>query len=431
MGADIDNIRILTLNVWGVYYAKSIKERMLAMGRAIRAYDIVCLQEQFEECDWELILQSCSATHPYSIRFPSSFVGSGLAVLSKYPITHHAYEMFEVNGHPERIDHGDYWCFRGIAHCQIRVPDGSASRGSETLFIYNTHLHAQWQRDPKGGHKEERYVAVRTCQALQMAQYIVSTSQGARTLADLKCGTARQPRSRVVVLGDLNSGPDSIEVRTLKAYCRKKGLMLQRAVPTVPQNQSFTRENAFLQGHGNVWGLLNLLGMSEEIPIQLDHILVSTPGILIVKEGEVVLNDNNFVAPGCPISDHFGVATTIRCCPFTVPAVSYSGPMKECSDEQTDADLREAQEILLKGAERYEREKQRFTRGVKILGFVAAITAGTNLLVKGAQKKALVCATCGAGMCLSALLSILSRNSGSYILRRYAGDITEVFHATA
>lgn len=414
---DSSDLRVLCLNVWGCYYGENRVPRMMAMGRAVDGYDIVCLQEQFTEEDWELIVAACRASHPYFLRFVTGFYGSALAVLSKYPIVHHACQTFDVQGYAEHMEQGDFYINRGIAMCQILVP--SSSGATVPLYLYNMHPHAQWEKDSQiGGHLHETYVAVRTSQMLQAADYIISTA--------VKSQASGAPPPRILLCGDLNAPPESPEVQIMKAYLFVKGgVFLQRAIPSTDANKSFSYENRFVNKDSSIWKLLE---WREDIPVQLDHIMYSVDGMELVREGRTVLKDNDFVN-GTPISDHFGVDAIVRCCEkglFGRPP--FTGPMEENTIKEAKSRLELAEQILHDGVLRHRLHRRRCQRIIASCAALAALstTRWFAPLHKHGVLHALFCASLGALAGASLMTGQVSRNHASVVLQRWADEVHSV-----
>lgn len=89
-------LSILTYNVWGLpsILGTQRKERFTRMGATFSPYDVVVLQETFSD-DIEMVKQGSG--FPYSYRHDNSNLinaGSGLTVLSKYPILTTDYQAF-------------------------------------------------------------------------------------------------------------------------------------------------------------------------------------------------------------------------------------------------------------------------------------------------------------------------------------------------
>lgn len=335
-------LKVLSFNVWGVFAAKHIKERMLALGARLIEFDIICLQEQFAAEDMDLIMSQVPRGLFHVRRFPSSFVGSGLTILSKYEITSAHFEPFVSQGRPESVLQGDYMAQKGVALARIRLVMDSTSNllapasplrlsfGNDNraddpsnvidVLVYNTHLIAQYERYSEiGGYDNESNAAARLSQALNMAQFIVHTAR---------------PRDFIIVCGDFNAAPDAPEMKLILAFCHAHGINLHRSlIHDGRSNETFSDKNAF-NGKGSY---LKLMSMEEDRPVQLDHILVSTRTMLLVPFGPsacvapthheaalslpvgVVAFASNSAVPidaqkSVPISDHYAVAA--RVAPF-------------------------------------------------------------------------------------------------------------------
>ena len=95
-------VRALTLNCWGAPIAAHTTERMAAIGSRLAEgdYDLVALQEVFSDRDWDIITraQMGNSNLKYFHRFKSGVIGSGLALLSKYPIVEASFQRFNSTG---------------------------------------------------------------------------------------------------------------------------------------------------------------------------------------------------------------------------------------------------------------------------------------------------------------------------------------------
>lgn len=96
---------------------------MDAIGEEIATgkYDIVSLQEVWSETDYQNIRKRVESVLPYAHYFYSGVVGSGLCVLSAYPIISALFHSWSVNGYVHRIQHGDWFGGKGVGLCQIKV----------------------------------------------------------------------------------------------------------------------------------------------------------------------------------------------------------------------------------------------------------------------------------------------------------------------
>ena len=69
----------------------------------------------------------------YSHYFYSGIYGSGLCILSKYPIVMAMFHSWAVNGYVHRIQHGDYFGGKGVGLCKIRI-------NQEIINVYIAHV---------------------------------------------------------------------------------------------------------------------------------------------------------------------------------------------------------------------------------------------------------------------------------------------------
>lgn len=186
---------VLTLNCWGIpFVSKDRKARMkaIALELASGKYDIVCLQEVWAVSDFNLIRDGAKPVLPYSHYFHSGVAGSGVCILSRFPIHDVLFHQWPVNGYVHKIHHGDWFGGKGVGLCQIYYND-------LLINVYAAHLHAEYDRE------SDEYIAHRVLQAFDTAQFIHMTSGGA---------------DMVILGGDLNTEPDDLayQVLLLNAY---------------------------------------------------------------------------------------------------------------------------------------------------------------------------------------------------------------------
>ncbi|EDO19108.1 hypothetical protein Kpol_2000p76 [Vanderwaltozyma polyspora DSM 70294] len=215
-------IKFLTFNTWGLkWVSKHRKKRLEAIAKTLAGenvavplegseillpedqaaggpqtmidnYDVVALQEVWCKEDWEYILSKCSHIFPYTRIFYSGILtGPGLAILSKIPIESTFLYRFPINGRPSAFFRGDWYVGKSISVTLLKplTPDTSP------LAILNSHMHAPYA--PSG---DANYHCYRACQAWDFSK-----------MANLykKAGYA------VVVVGDLNSKPGSLQHKLL------------------------------------------------------------------------------------------------------------------------------------------------------------------------------------------------------------------------
>ncbi|KAG0325411.1 phospholipase C type enzyme [Dissophora globulifera] len=192
-------LSVLTLNCWGLTFTRNDRrDRMRAIGHHLAStesstYDIVGLQEVWAYEDFVLVRDIVSEAFPFAKHWMSGLFGSGLVVLSKYPIKSTSLRRYALNGDPWPILHGDWFDGKSCASAVILHPTVGE------IEVFNTHMHASY--DPIG--TPDRYLGCRISQAWEMAGLI-------RTANDLG--------RHVIALGDFNSPPDSLIVSLLTRY---------------------------------------------------------------------------------------------------------------------------------------------------------------------------------------------------------------------
>lgn len=204
-------LRVVTLNTGLIAVTPLMAERLelLLASDLLRKYDIVALQEVTLAGDAARIVASARAlglgfAHAFDggvgIPFWPGCQGTGMLVLSRWPIQEAIYRRYVVNGKPEHLHHYDYYGAKGTGLCRI-------SLGDTILNLYVTHMHAAYNdnyADKNAGVMDE-YEHHRTAQSFQMSEFIRTTSHG----ADL-----------ALAVGDFNSLPGSLAMRTLRSLGR-------------------------------------------------------------------------------------------------------------------------------------------------------------------------------------------------------------------
>lgn len=184
-------LSVLTLNIWGIpYVSKDRAVRVEAIGDVLSSgnYDIVSLQEVWSDSDYQYLKKRVEGVLPFAHYFYSGVVGSGLALLSKYPIVSALFHAWSVNGYVHRIQHGDWFGGKGVGLAKIAVND-------QLVNVYAAHLHAEYDR------KCDDYMAHRVIQAYDTAQFIESTRGNA---------------VMQILAGDLNTEPGDLAYRVLQ-----------------------------------------------------------------------------------------------------------------------------------------------------------------------------------------------------------------------
>ncbi|CEJ86222.1 hypothetical protein VHEMI04044 [[Torrubiella] hemipterigena] len=191
-------IRILTLNCWGLKYISALRVPRVAqiaqqLASLSPAPQIVALQECFTQQDFQTIHQTTRYILPYAKFYYAGVFGGGLAILSAWPIEEGEMTTYPLNGRPSAFWRGDWYVGKGIARAKIRFGDGD----KDVVEVFNTHTHA-----PYGTAPGSQYTAHRTSQAWLMRSQIQR---------------AAQTGALVVSLGDFNMLPLSLAHRIISA----------------------------------------------------------------------------------------------------------------------------------------------------------------------------------------------------------------------
>ncbi|KAI1329639.1 DNase I-like protein [Xylariaceae sp. FL0255] len=190
-------LNVLTLNCWGLKYISSYREeRMTAIGRYLAtngpAPHIVALQECFTERDYRIIRRETRFALPYGKFYHSGAFGSGLVILSRWPIEESSMVPFSLCGRPTAFFRGDWYVGKGVAFARIRFGEGE----KDIVEVFNTHTHPSYS--------DER------C-------YIVHQLSEAWEIAKLVRGAAERGHF-AIALGDFNCVPYSLPYRLLTAH---------------------------------------------------------------------------------------------------------------------------------------------------------------------------------------------------------------------
>ena len=145
----MSELRVLTLNCWGLrFFSKLRKERLAAISDRLADthYDVIALQEIWVESqDWQYMRAVCGDRYPYGKFFLTGAFGSGLAIMTRYPIVSMETHMFRLTGTPIYVQEGDWIAGKAcgritMAHPQLGLVDvytshvRSLTNVSHTLF---------------------------------------------------------------------------------------------------------------------------------------------------------------------------------------------------------------------------------------------------------------------------------------------------------
>ncbi|KAI1083292.1 Endonuclease/exonuclease/phosphatase [Whalleya microplaca] len=190
-------LNIITLNCWGLLHLSSYRaERLAAIGRQLAesepAPHIVALQECWTQEDYHAIRRETRFILPFGKFYHSGAFGSGLVILSKWPIEESTMFQYPLNGRPTAFFRGDWYVGKGVACAKIRYGPGE----KDIVEVFNTHTHAAYE-------PADSYTVHRLAQCWEMAKLI----RGASDRGHL-----------AVALGDFNDVPLSLPYRLLTAH---------------------------------------------------------------------------------------------------------------------------------------------------------------------------------------------------------------------
>lgn len=268
-------LRILTLNAWALPapLSRLPEARMTEVGLRLRDLDVdvAAFQEVWTRGSRRALRAACAQAglvHAWSSH--ATIGGSGLFVLSRLPIASAHFERFGVRGHPERIDHGDYYGGKGFLQLSLAHAEGPVS-------LCTTHLHARYAADV-----EHAYVPQRIAQVVQLASALWS---------------AEQP---VLALGDFNFSESDVEHRVLcgLAGLRDVAIELDRRQPTALRHNPYRGARKPDRRIDYVFARDGVHARVE--PVRLERVL-----------DEVFVLDGRAAA----VSDHAGLLAEVRIAP--------------------------------------------------------------------------------------------------------------------
>ncbi|KAI0897316.1 DNase I-like protein [Annulohypoxylon nitens] len=194
-----EEINVLSLNVWGIpYISQDRTTRIEEIGRQIVKANpqphIVGLQECFSRGDFDRIHQETRSILPYSKQYFAGPLGTGLVLLSRWPIEETSVTRYPLNGSPTALFHGDWYAGKGVAYARVRYGKGP----DDVINVFNTHLHAYYSGN--------EYLCHRVSQAWELAKILRAASR--------KC----HGKALTILLGDLNAEPTSLPYRILEHF---------------------------------------------------------------------------------------------------------------------------------------------------------------------------------------------------------------------
>lgn len=267
-------LRVITLNLWDLGWGLSSdrEQRVKAFCEVLPGLgaDLVGLQEVWVESDQKAIAgQAAAAGLGYTHAFHSGMMGSGLMILSRFPILDVAFHAFRLRSRPEKVHRGDYYAGKGIAVARLQTPFG-------LLDFYTLHSLAQYAPD-----YQDEYAGHRSAQLYEAANFINAYSQ----------------LTPLIVTGDFNVSPRHLGYRLMTKLA---GLTdcYESLHPNDP-SITFSLENPYNRHYRE--------------PERLDYICVrGTPTFgLHPTQAEITLKKQPEY-PYLPYSDHYAVQVDLE-----------------------------------------------------------------------------------------------------------------------
>lgn len=282
-----DRLEIVSLNCWGLaYISQHTTERINHIADVLQrsTCDIVCLQEVWQQRHWNILKSRLTSTLPYAKFYHSGIFGSGLAVLSRYPIIQTDMREYALNGRPQAFFRGDWFVGKGIASAIIQLPD------NQECQIFNTHMHAPYNE------RVDTYLCHRTAQAWELKKLIHGS---------IKAGYI------TFATGDFNSIPGSLVHRFLTTHLHDSFITLNPELPLLPSSQDLSAQE-MVDRYGvtcdvsplNTWRATQAPSM---LPKRLDYLFHDNHSIPL--ELNVIFTDL-VQSVQCSPSDHFGIQCT-------------------------------------------------------------------------------------------------------------------------
>ncbi|KAI9275302.1 Endonuclease/exonuclease/phosphatase [Helicostylum pulchrum] len=293
-----EDLQVLSLNCWGLaFISKYRKLRLQAIAHSLSScsYDIITLQEVWVQEDYQYILDKVKHTLPYAKYFYSGALGSGLAILSRYPIISTAYHRYALNGKPLKLLHSDYYVGKGCGTAVVKHP------ALGYLEIFNTHLHAGY--GPK-----DQYKAHRASECWQLAYLLRHSAAMGR---------------HIIMSGDFNSVPTSFNYKLIHQHGFMSDSWFQ--VHGEPDIDKFDMDNMTPESYTQFFGFTcnspfntfsryyspcNNDNAKKLLGKRLDYIFYRQTPQLTCIDSQVVFTD--LVQGEMSYSDHFGVVSIFK-----------------------------------------------------------------------------------------------------------------------
>lgn len=199
LSIDSCELKILIQNMWCIpVLTPNIQSRISGICNIIKTgeFDIIAFTEVWSLMEREQIISIANDNsyiyfHYFQVGmglpFWPNITGTGLLVLSKYPIIETIYKRFSLNGDPLMLHHSDYYGAKGIGLVSVWTKGGP-------INVYISHPQASYRAD------RTDYYETRVTQIFEIAQFIRMTAK----------------HSLIVLAGDLNATPEEFTTQLLK-----------------------------------------------------------------------------------------------------------------------------------------------------------------------------------------------------------------------
>ncbi|XP_022104666.1 putative neutral sphingomyelinase isoform X2 [Acanthaster planci] len=156
------------------------------------------------EKDYKQICDKAKDVLPYHHYFHSGFLGSGMCILSKWPIVDTLFHGYSLNSYAYRILEGDWFGGKGVGLCVIQVDDF-------TVNVYTTHNTAMYA--PSNVFSADEHFTHRLLQGYELSKFVRFTG----TNSDLN-----------VVTGDFNTEDNSLGLKVARVNADLQDAWLDR-----------------------------------------------------------------------------------------------------------------------------------------------------------------------------------------------------------
>ncbi|KAG2232951.1 hypothetical protein INT48_008044, partial [Thamnidium elegans] len=295
------------------FISKNRRVRLQAIAHSLSScpYDIITLQEVWVQEDYQYILDKVKHSLPYAKYFYSGALGSGLAILSRYPIISTAYHRYALNGKPLKLLHSDYYVGKGCGTALVKHP------ALGYLEIFNTHLHAGY--GPK-----DQYKAHRASECWQLAYLLRHSAAMGR---------------HIIMSGDFNSIPTSFNYKLIRHHGFMSDSWLQ--VHGKPDIDKFDMDNMTPELYTQFFGFTcnspfntfsryyspyNSDNAKKLLGKRLDYIFYRQTPQLTCIGSQVVFTD---LVQDMSYSDHFGVVSIFKVTPESSEWKKHMDPLQD------------------------------------------------------------------------------------------------------